>query len=253
MNITMNIEESFYFPVAEREIALVKDEHQLKEIQGYKAIIAPNKNDKVISVTKNSYKLIRNQELIEPFMEQVSKLGVRWKVDPSHSFCQLNRMRLQVTFPDILLKDEESDIPLSLYLHNSYDQSEGVRLFWGAIRSICSNGMIFGDVLGSLYARHTSGFSFDKLESQFNNVTDKICHVQNRVDVLRSASLDEDVMERVQKALGKRRLEEIIQTDTLPDISQWDLLNDITYFISHNEKKPKRARLQLAASKAFAL
>jgi hypothetical protein len=103
--------------------------------------------------------------------------------------------------------------------------------------------------LGSIYARHTSGFSFEKLESQFNNVTEKICHVQNRIDILRSASLDEDVMERVQKALGKRRLEEIIQTDTLPDISQWDLLNDITYFISHNEKKPKRASFSLLQAK----
>jgi hypothetical protein len=249
----MNLQH-YYFNVEEKDISLINDTPWDDPINGYKAIVANiNGKDKVVSVAKKSYNLIRNQELIEPFLEEIDKLNVQWKVDHSHSFCLLNRMRLQITFPEIMVSDKESEIPLSVYLHNSYDQSEGVRLFWGAIRSICSNGMIFGDVLGSLYARHTSGFSFDKLESQFNNVTDKICHVQNRVDVLRSASLDEDVMERVQKALGKRRLEEIIQTDTLPDISQWDLLNDITYFISHNEKKPKRARLQLAASKAFAL
>ena len=249
----MNLQH-YYFNVEEKDISLINDTPWDDPINGYKAIVANiNGKEKVVSVAKKSYNLIRNQELIEPFLEEIDKLNVQWKVDHSHSFCLLNRMRLQITFPEIMVSDKESEIPLSVYLHNSYDQSESVRLFWGAIRSICSNGMIFGDVLGSLYARHTSGFSFDKLESQFNNVTDKICHVQNRVDVLRSASLDEDVMERVQKALGKRRLEEIIQTDTLPDISQWDLLNDITYFISHNEKKPKRARLQLAASKAFAL
>jgi len=249
----MNLQH-YYFNVEEKDISLINDTPWDDPINGYKAIVANiNGKEKVVSVAKKSYKLVRNQELIEPFLEEIDKLNVQWKVDHSHSFCLLNRMRLQITFPEIMVSDKESEIPLSVYLHNSYDQSESVRLFWGAIRSICSNGMIFGDVLGSLYARHTSGFSFDKLESQFNNVTDKICHVQNRVDVLRSASLDEDIMERVQKALGKRRLEEIIQTDSVPDISQWDLLNDITYFISHNEKKPKRARLQLAASKAFAL
>ena len=249
----MNLQH-YYFNVEEKDISLINDTPWDDPINGYKAIVANiNGKEKVVSVAKKSYKLVRNQDLIEPFLEEIDKLNVQWKVDHSHSFCLLNRMRLQITFPEIMVSDKESEIPLSVYLHNSYDQSESVRLFWGAIRSICSNGMIFGDVLGSLYARHTSGFCFEKLESQFNNVTDKICHVQNRVDVLRSASLDEDVMERVQKALGKRRLEEIIQTDTLPEISQWDLLNDITYFISHNEKKPKRARLQLAASKAFAL
>ena len=249
----MNI-ENFFFPVEERPIALINDVPWDDKIKGYKAIVSPNgDSDRVIAVVKNSYKLVPNKELIEPFLNQVSKLGVRWKIDPSHSFSQINRMRLQITFPDIMVSDKESEIPLSVYLHNSYDQTEGVRLFWGAIRAICSNGMIFGDVLGTMYARHTSGFVFEKFDNQFHNVTDKITSVQNRITDLRSTEIDLSFMQKVQEALGKRRLEEILQTDTVPDISQWDLLNDITYFISHNEKKPKRARLQLATSKVFAL
>ena len=246
--------QHYYFAVEEKVISLINDTPWDDPINGYKAIVANiNGKEKVVSVAKKSYKLIRNQDLIEPFLEEIDKLNVQWNVDRSHSFCLANRMRLQITFPEIMVSDTESDIPLSVYLHNSYDQSEGVRLFWGAIRSICSNGMIFGDVLGSIYAKHTSGFSFEKLESQFQNVTEKITHVQNRITYLRSANLDEEFMQQVQKALGKRRLEEIVQTDTVPDISQWDLLNDITYYISHHEKKPKRARLQLATSKIFAL
>ena len=249
----MNI-ENFFFPVEERPVALLNDAPWDDKIKGYKAIVSPNgESDRVISVVKNSYKLVPNKELIEPFLNQVSKLGVRWKIDNSHSFCQLNRMRLQVTFPDILLNDEDSKIPLSVYLHNSYDQSEGVRLFWGAIRSICSNGMVFGEVLGKIYAKHTSGFTFDKLETQFHNVTEKITSVQNRITDLRSTEVDLEFMAKVQEALGKRRLEEITKTDQMPDQSQWDLLNDITHYISHNEKKPNRAKLQLATSKVFAL
>ena len=249
----MNI-ENFFFPVQEKPITLFEAAPWTDKIKGYKAIVSPNgESDRVISVVKNSYKLVPNKELIEPFLDQIRKLGVRWKIDNSHTFCQINRMRLQITFPDILLNDDDSKIPLSVYLHNSYDQSEGVRLFWGAIRSICSNGMIFGDVLGSIYARHTSGFAFEKFDSQFHNVTEKVTTVQNRITDLRSTELDPVFMQKVQEALGKRRLEDIIQTDTVPDISQWDLLNDITYHISHKEKKPQRARLQLATSKVFAL
>ncbi len=249
----MNI-HSYFFPVEEQNIALADRAPWEKQIKGYKAIVSPNDdNDKVISVVKNSYQLVRNRDLIEPFVDQVTKLGVRWKIDPSHSFCQLNRMRLQITFPDILIKDDESDIALSVYLHNSYDQSEGVRAYWGAIRGICQNGCVFGTVLGSIYARHTKGFSFENFYEEFGYASDKIEEVQQRIRQMEDRSVDEKLMKDLQQALGIRRLEEITQSDRIPDQSQWDLLNDITYYISHEVEKPRRGDLQLKVSKALAL
>lgn len=246
--------DSFYFPVNEQDIALYNDTPWLNKIDGYKAIVAPKgSKDQVISVVKNSYKLVENRQLIDPFMEQISKLGVRWKIDPSHTFCQLNRMRLQITFPDILIKDEESDIALSVYLHNSYDQSEGVRCFWGGIRGVCTNGCVFGTVLGSMYARHTKGFTFKNFYEEFGQASDKIDSLQKRIDVLQEKPVHEQLMEELQKSLGKRRMQEIVQTDRIPDKSQWELLNDITYYISHSEEKPKRADLQLKLSKVYEL
>jgi len=247
----MNLEK-FYFPVAESHIALA--DASLPEIAGYKAIVSPqNGENKVISVVKNSYKLIPNRELIEPFLDQVSNLHVRWRIDPSHSFCELNRMRLQVSFPDIMIKDEESEIPLSLYLHNSYDQSEGVRLFWGAIRAICTNGLVFGTLLGSFYSRHTRGFEFKNIHTQFDRALEKIDKVQSRINHLRNTPVSEPLIEDLQKTLGKKRLAEIILTDRLPDASQWQLMNDITHYISHQVEKPKRGDLQLGVSKVFEL
>lgn len=243
---------TFYFPVVEKEIALVDDTPWKGGIKGYKAIVKKDSGS-VISVVKDSYKLVNNQQLIEPFMEQVSKLGVRWKIDPSHSFCEINRMRLQVTFPDIMIKDDESDIALSVYLHNSYDQSEGVRLYWGGIRGICTNGCVFGAILGSLYARHTKGFCFENFYDEFGNASDRIHEVQQRISTLESLPVNETLMEGLQKHLGKRRMEEITNTDRLPDKSQWDLLNDITYYISHEVEKPRRADLQLKVSKVLSL
>ncbi|MEX2345290.1 MAG: DUF932 domain-containing protein [Balneolaceae bacterium] len=249
----MNIND-FYFPVKEQDIALFDHAPWVDTIKGYKAIVAPKGgSQEVISVVNDTYKLVRNQELLEPFMEQVSKLGVRWKIDPSHSFCKLNRMRLQITFPDILLKDQESEIALSLYLHNSYDQSEGVRLFWGAIRSICTNGVVFGNLLGSFYSRHTQGFIFEDIYKHFGDASDKIHTVQQTIKSMESRAVNQLVMDDLQLALGKRRLQEITTTDPIPDKSQWELFNDITYYISHEIEKPKRGDLQLKVSKALAL
>lgn len=124
----------------ERELTLLPvPGNDTPSIPGYKAIVRPGADkDTVISLVKDSYRLVPNRELIEPFLEQINKLNVNWRIDTSHSFAQINRMRLQVTFPDLYLHDGESDIPLSLFLHNSYDMSESVRLFFGAIRAICS-------------------------------------------------------------------------------------------------------------------
>ncbi|XWN36866.1 MAG: DUF932 domain-containing protein [Balneola sp.] len=252
----MNL-QSYYFDVEEREIALLSSIRTGKEdlpINNYKAIVSSiNGTEKVVSIAKKTYKLVRNKELIEPFLEHLTSLHETWEIDTSHSFCMPNRMRLQITFPEIKLHDGDSEIPLSLYLHNSYDQSEGIRLFWGAIRSVCSNGMIFGDVMGSVYARHTAGFTFDNLEKQFQNMSSKIEQVQARINFLKSTGLNNSFMDKLQEALGKRRLEEITNTDRVLHKSQWDLLNDITYFISHDVEKPRRADLQMKTSKVFQL
>jgi hypothetical protein len=245
----MNI-KSFYFPVEEQDVTLVNG----YRANGYKAIVAnPQDSPQLVSIVKNSYKLVPNQALITPFMEEIASLKTRWFIDTSHSFVEANRMRLQITFPDVYASDKESKIPLSVYLHNSYDQSEGIRMFWGAIRAICSNGMIMGDVLGKYYARHTKGFQAEMIHRQFDDIAENIHRVESRIQLLDEMPVNLEILEKVQQALGKRRLEEIIATDTLPDISQWDLYNMITWLISHQVEKPARAELQLKTSLVFAL
>jgi|SRR5690625_166719 len=250
----MNLEH-FYFPVEEKEIALLDNQQVAGSISGYKAIVAPKTEgrEEIISVVRDSYKLVPNRDLIEPFLEKVDALNVNWYIDESHSFAQSNRMRLQITFPDLYLEDEESRSPLSLYLHNSYDMSEGIRLFWGAIRAICRNGMVMGNLLGSFYARHTQGFAFNNIEHHFHQATEKMKQVDQRINQLDTIKLEESFMEQVQKTLGKRRLKAITGMESVPDQSQWELLKDITYFISHHEEKKRRADLQLKVSHLFHL
>ena len=101
-----------------------------------------------------------------------------FRIDPSHSFCENNRMRLQITFPDLSLKDSESDIPISLFLHNSYDMSEGIRVFFGAIRSICSNGMVFGNVLARFNGRHTQGIKIESITIKLPEATECFKSIQ---------------------------------------------------------------------------
>ncbi len=154
--------DGYLFPVVEKAV-YVDDDSTYKRSKHYKAILRED-NGKLISIMKDTYQLVPNREVIMPLLEQLHNLDTNWNIDPSHSFVENNRCRLQVTFPDLKLNDGSSDIALSLFLHNSYDGSEGVRLFWGAIREICTNGMVFGTLLSKYYRRHTAGLDIINLK-----------------------------------------------------------------------------------------
>ena len=119
----------YLFPVEERRIYFANPNNDPKVTKEYKAIVRTDKN-KLVSVMQDSYKLIPNREVIMPLIEQLNSLDTKWNFDNSHSFVDSKRMRLQVTFPDLTMNDGRSDIALSLFVHNSYDGSEGVRIFW---------------------------------------------------------------------------------------------------------------------------
>jgi len=165
----MNL-QPFCFPVTERAVAVDNAQTPLIHIEdpdsflpnGYKAIVREDTNE-VISIVKNFYQIVKNSDLINQLLQELATSGHSFKIDPTHSFADNNQIRLQITFPELKFRDGESDIALSAFVHNSYDQSEGVRFYFCAIRAICSNGMVFGQILSKYYSKHTSGFSFSDL------------------------------------------------------------------------------------------
>ena len=47
-------------------------------------------------------------------------------------------------------------------------------MFWGGIRSIFSNGSVFGEVLDKFYAKHTSGIIVENLKQQIEDTYEQI-------------------------------------------------------------------------------
>ncbi len=253
----MNLQE-FMFPITERPVAINNGRNDISDwdnvqtflTSDYKAIVREDTNEP-ISIVKNSYQVVPNETLINKLMHELVLIDTPFKIDPSHSFCENNRMRLQVTFPDLTLKDDESGIALSLYLHNSYDMSEGVRMFWGAIRAICANGCVFGKVLSQFYGRHTQGFQISNLRKTLTETYDMIPTIQNRIDELRSMPVTGKLKEDVEKEVGKRMAKEVLPTADM--LSQWQLYNALTNIISHSIEQRLRARYQMAVSRVFQL
>ncbi len=247
--MTQEIEErlsKFLFPVEERRVYFTDSVDNIKSTREYKAIVSSDDN-KLISIMQDSYKLIPNREVILPLLEQLHELDTRWHFDNTHS----KRMRLQVTFPDLTLNDGRSDIALSLFLHNSYDGSEGIRMFWGAIRGICSNGMVFGDVLSKFYGKHTKGINLGNLKEQLEQTYDQIPVIKQRIEVLQSISVTNIIKTEVETKMGKT-VAKYVEEQKSP-VNQWALYNILTYYVSHIVEQRMRAAYQMKVSKLFKL
>lgn len=244
--------EPFLFPVKEREVLYTDSSSLPKNTSAYKAIV---REDKLISIMRDTYKIVPNKEVIKPLMEQLHNLDTTWYIDGSHSFVDDARMRLQVTFPELVFHDGRSDIALSLFLHNSYDGSEGVRMFWGAIRGICKNGMVFGTVLSKFYRKHTMGFEIDNLKEKLESTYDKIPVIKHRIEQLQNSKVNNTIRQSIENKLGKHVIKYIEEQEKemKKAQNQWVLYNIITYYISHLVKQRLRAQYQQDVSRLFKL
>ncbi len=238
------------FPVAETEVQINNMDNLYFPTSDYKAIIRED-NSKLIAIQKKSYKLVSNAEVIEPVLSQLDDLTTDWKIDDSHSFVENGRMRLQVTFPELVLNDGRSDIAMSMFIHNSYDGSEGVRMYWGAIRGICSNGMVFGEVLAKFYSKHTSGIVIDNLKEQIEQTYDQIPLIKERIEILQNLEVSDELKESISDKLGKG-ISDYVEEQEIPE-NQWKLYNYLTYYISHIVQQKMRASYQIKISKLFQL
>lgn len=251
--MTSEVEQKLYkylFPVTERKVFVEGEDSKIIPYPEYKAIVRED-NGKLISIQSDSYKIVSNAEIIKPLMEQLSTLDNRWYIDQTHSFVTDKRMRLQITFPDMTFNDGRSDIALSLFLHNSYDSSEGVRMYWGAIRGICSNGMVFGKVLAKYYRKHTQGIQLNLLKEQVEQTFDQIPAIKDRIIMLQMLTVGKSMIDTIEKNLGKK-ISKYVQEQKKAE-NQWVLYNYLSYYVSHMIDVRLRAAYQMKLSRMFQL
>ena len=248
----------FLFPIEEREVGFGNfgteffPDSRIVQTKKYKAIVRSD-TDKLISVMPHTYEIVSNREVIYPVLEFLDKLDNKWVIDDSHSFVQDGRMRLQITFPDLTVNDGKSDVALSLFLHNSYNGVEGVRGFWGGIRGICTNGMVFGKLLGSFYHRHTSGIDLERLRQQLESTSSKLPVIAERIKILQNIESNSEQLKKVEKQLGKNAYRFVEDNFQPTEHSQYILLNLLTNFVSHQIQRHLRARYQQQISQMFGI
>ena len=251
--MTSELDQKLYkylFPVTEQKVYVEGEDKSVVLAPQYKAITRED-NGKLISIQNDTYQIVSNAEIIKPLMEQLHEIDSKWIIDPSHSFVTNQKMRLQITFPDLTFNDGRSDIALSLFVHNSYDSSEGVRMFWGAIRGICSNGMVFGKVLAKYYHKHTKGIPLNNLKAQIEATYEQIPVISERIQILQSLNITKALSKSIEENLG-RRVAKYVKEQKKAE-NAWILYNYLTWYISHMVDLRLRAVYQMKVSRIFQL
>lgn len=246
----------FMFPIEERSVALEELPYQANRMlnphpeQAFKAIIRTDTNE-VISVVRNSYQLVPNEDLITMFYEELRDRQVHAFIDESHSLVNSQRMRLQITFPEIKFQDGDSEIALCLFIHNSYNGSESVRFVFGAIRDLCENGMVIAETLTEYRFRHRRGVNIKKnISGVITTVFDEWPIVEDKVKLLARTPFNTEIYAKVEQIMGTSwshylRSE---QPETM-----WEAYNILTDYISHQLLKDQHARYQQGVSRVFDL
>jgi Domain of unknown function (DUF932) len=249
--------KSYVFPVEETSVYFANEAAAFANkslTKNYKAIVRSD-NKKLISIMPKTYKLVPNDILIREVLDKLEKTDQKYYIDPTHSFVDDKRMRLQLTFPELTLADDESKTAMSLFVHNSYDGSEGVRGYWGAIRGICSNGMIFGKVLCKFYHRHTHGFFISDMKELLEKAYDAIPEIQERFNALQRIELKsfelKSFQDKIEKEMGKKVVDDLELRTLLASKSTnaYAILQALTWVVSHNIEARRRAFYQQKIAK----
>jgi hypothetical protein len=86
--VNTNIENKFaqfLFPVEKRQVYYEGEDGSPLLSSEYQSIIKAEDNS-LISVMSDSYRLVRNEEVVIPIMEQLHNLDSKWYIDDSHSY-----------------------------------------------------------------------------------------------------------------------------------------------------------------------
>lgn len=157
----------YNFPVEFRELTA---DSGIK-VSNRQAVVRTDSNV-AIGVVSKKYALVPHAEVVEGFREALKGHKVNESIRTTHNGA---RMHLELMLPDVRVDIGGGDeVALRLVVENSYDGSHKLQIIFGALRLVCSNGMVIGRKFLSLNRRHigTVGVDVEMVRKQVEMLTE---------------------------------------------------------------------------------
>lgn len=241
--------DRFLFPVKEEKIFYPSDGN-LKTTDEFKSIVRSD-TGQIISVMRDSYRLIPNQVIIESLMHQLENIDCKYVIDKQHSYVDNSKMRLNVLLPDFNFNDHESKILLGIMVSNSYDGSESYRRQNFLYRQICSNGMMAKSLLDETSRKHTRSFEAVELQDNIETSVKKFPILQMKITELMNTKVTKKIRQQIEQRLGKTVSDYLKSVEKKGKDNLYDVYHHLTYWASHICNSKMQMQYHAEISKLF--
>ena len=219
---------------------------RLQTAKGYKAIVDSD-TGKVFSIVSKDYQIITHEQAIEQIESGIAQNDNLGRYDTQIDFYNGGgRMRCTFTFPEISAEIEKGDyINPQLHMSNSYDVTWPFAVTLGALRVLCSNGLVIGEEIFNIRKRHVYELDelhirksiaiatkkFKKQAEQWVELADIPLHSTTYGKVMESMKFGKGATEEIQQSVDQDASG--YNNEDFPVISLWAFYNVLTWYITH--------------------
>lgn len=231
------------FPVELQPIYLAGN----REIPHRKAVVRTD-DMRTLGIVSSDYGLVKHASVIDSFREAGAGHEVQEKIALGNAGATLF---YQMTFPKVQMEVKKGDIVrLQMIAKNSYNGNNSLQIILGALRLVCTNGMIVGTQFFSFNFRHigavggmTDNFDLDEYRQAY---TDYIRLFSEKAPVMADMArreLPRQVADRIElfnpnaHQLPKYLMDEARASfENEGDHSVWGYYNALTFAVTHKMK-----------------
>jgi len=220
------------------------------ESSGYKAII---KDGTLVAIVSTGYKTLPNDIAIEVANSVAKEIGAKpfkcryWA--GKHVTFNNAGTRVYATFimPEEFKITSRDSCHIGFTVQNSIDGTLAFSASGFTYRELCSNGVMFGyRKLAYYYRKHTKGFDVQRelIKEAIRSVINDLYGTINNYVKLTKLKLNREIAEEIAKArfISRKFLPGYIEVEKRklvsfdPNVTQWQVYNDLTEAIWHNTK-----------------
>ncbi len=238
----------------------------IEENVGYKAIINKD-NGNILSTVKKTYNAVSNIAVLEHFETLLKDQKIKFE----YGFAKSARGGRKTVF-EIILPEHTIDLKngdkqeLRLYIQNSFDGGNAIKLDIGFFRHMCSNMAMMEGNADLQYKTSHIGNAEERIKSQFNfYITEQFDKSKQFVESLAFHKFNstEEVMEFInsddnEKIVSKRYREKVLDRWNWTykfehGLTFWGLYNAYTHIITHDMTGKEIGKMDklVMLSKAF--
>lgn len=236
----------------------------IQRADDYKAIVNPE-TGKVFAIASKDYRLIRHEDAITQIEKAISKSPELGKYEFTTEFYNDGgRMRRTYRFIEKKVEIIKGDvINPQVHMFNSYDTTWPLIVILGALRVVCSNGLVVGKKFLHLRKRHVYDFNqidiqeevasamerFKFQSKQWSRWADRRLTEGNYQKVIDTMKFGQEALEQIYKRIEAEA--EIIQNG-FPILNLWAFYNVLTWYITHRAVSLNhRVEMERKLRKAF--